>query len=96
MDSISDLKRGVTKDITILMEEKSQFHFMVQAILFRTCSTENLTAEHAEGAERNCSAFSAISAVRKVISWLHKNDHNLSEHVHFSSKNIENNGRKTG
>jgi len=34
MDSISDLKRGVTKDIIILMEEKSQFHFMVQAILF--------------------------------------------------------------
>jgi len=34
MDSISDLKGGVTKDITILMEEKSQFHFMVQAILF--------------------------------------------------------------
>jgi hypothetical protein len=32
MDSISDLKRGATKDIIILMEEKSQFHFMVQAI----------------------------------------------------------------
>jgi len=34
MDSISDLKKGVTKDITTLMEGKSQFHFMVQAILF--------------------------------------------------------------
>jgi len=33
---------------------------------------ENLTAECAEGAERSCSARSAISAVRKVISWLHK------------------------
>ncbi len=34
MDSIFGLKLGVTKDIIILMEEKSRFHFMVRAILF--------------------------------------------------------------
>ncbi len=42
----------------------------------------NLTAEHAEGAERRCSVF---SAVRKVISRLHKNDHALLSVFHLAT-----------
>jgi len=37
----------------------------------------DLTAENAGGERGKALKFSAISAVRKVISRLHKNDHNL-------------------
>ena len=76
-DFFRNLIRQAKKINIMALKDMDQSREFNREYDLRSSGEASIAEASTQRAQRKCSAFSAISVVRKVISRLHKNDHNL-------------------